>query len=55
MKRIIYLLPVLCLFSVFTYAQQTVNSNLENFIKEIKALESEHVRCEIHGFDSFIN
>ena len=55
MKRIIYLLPVLCLFSVFTYAQQTVNSNLENFIKEIKALESEHVSCEIQGFDSFIN
>ena len=55
MKRIIYLLSALALLSFNVNAQQSTFEGLETFINDLKALEGEQVRCEMQGFDSFID
>ena len=55
MKRIIYLLSALALLSFNVNAQQSTFEGLETFINDLKALDGEQVRCEMQGFDSFID
>ena len=55
MKRLIYLLCALAFIFSNICAQQSAQDGLKGFISELKSLESEHVKCEIQGFDSFID
>lgn len=55
MKRIIYLLLVLAFLPLCINAQQGAVEGLEAFVNDLKSIESEHVTCEIQGFDSFVN
>ena len=55
MKRMIYLLCALAFVSYDVFAQQSTEDGLKAFISELKSLESEHVKCEMQGFDSFID
>ena len=55
MKRMIYLLCALAFVSSNISAQQSVEEGLKTFISEMMSLENEHVKCEMQGFNSFID
>ena len=55
MKRIIYMFFVLAFICSGTNAQQDAVEGLKIFVNELKELECEHVRCEMQGFNSFID
>lgn len=53
MKRIIYLLFALALFTFNVNGQQSAEEGLKAFTNDLISLDGENVSCEMQGFDSF--